>query len=355
MSGGNGKELVTTKPTSPSVFDEALGVWNDREKVKRMFAPNLTNDEFDFFVSLGKGLGANPFTREIYAIKFRNRKTGEWRPASIFCGRDFYRRKAEELSEYDGHYVMVVYSSDKFSVKNGNPEHEITNFADRGKIVGAYCVVHRKNTKQPYFVFVKFTEYYDPYKDIWKNKPETMIFKVAEAQGLRGAFQGVFQGTYDESEEWRQELNPEDEVKPGPEPNKFNPDQKLPEAEVVEDKQADDKPKEVRDDAETITERILKKLDLEPTTDDLGDMRPIKPDTPKEESKKEENSQPVKTITKAEALDFVDHCESAKLTATQIKEVLNEVGAKRAMQIPEDKFKQAWMRVVELSKPETED
>jgi len=35
-----------------------------------------------------------------------------------------------------------------------------------------------------------------------------MIKKVAEAQALRGAFQGLFAGTYDASEEWEPELNP---------------------------------------------------------------------------------------------------------------------------------------------------
>ena len=40
-----------------------------------------------------------------------------------------------------------------------------------------------------------------------------MIKKVAEAQALRGAFQGVFKGTYDESEQWKQETDNQLELK----------------------------------------------------------------------------------------------------------------------------------------------
>jgi len=36
-----------------------------------------------------------------------------------------------------------------------------------------------------------------------------MIKKVAEAQALRGAYQGLFAGTYDHSEEWEPSINPE--------------------------------------------------------------------------------------------------------------------------------------------------
>jgi len=168
-------------------------VWEDKQKIQKLFAPTLTADEFDFFTSLGMGLGANPFTREIWAVKYTKDK-----PASIFLGRDFYRRKAEELENYNGHYADAVYSKDNFKVVNGTPEHSY-NLADRGSLIGAYCLVHRKNVKFPFFIFVKFSEYNKGFSN-WKIMPHTMIVKVAEAQALRGAFQGIFKGTYDESE-----------------------------------------------------------------------------------------------------------------------------------------------------------
>lgn len=194
--------------------NNAVSIWKKEKanKIREIFAPNLNNDEFGFFWGLGKSLGANPFMREIWAVKYGNR------PAQVFLGRDFYRKKAQEQKEYDGHSVDAVYSKDSFSVVNGIPKHQY-NLTGRGTLLGAYCVVYRKDTSKPFFVFVEFDEYYQGHKDAdgkikkksngkamqptnWDVKPTTMIKKVAESQGCRGAFQGIFKGTYDESEAW---------------------------------------------------------------------------------------------------------------------------------------------------------
>lgn len=173
----------------------AITVWDDLENVRAQFAPTLTDKEFKFFVTLGSSLKANPFKREIWAVKYD--KTA---PASIFLGRDMYRRKAQEQPDYDGHIADAVYAKDKFIMENGQPKHSYS-LADRGDLLGAYCVVYKKNQSHPFYTFVKLAEY-DKGFALWKNMKETLIKKVAEAQGLRGAFQGVFAGTYDESEQW---------------------------------------------------------------------------------------------------------------------------------------------------------
>lgn len=178
-----------------------LTLWNEPKQlseVKKVFAPKLNETEFSFFVGLGKSLNANPFTREIWAVKYKDNE-----PATIFCGRDFYRKKSQEQSQYNGHTVDSVYSKDSFVVKNGTPEHSYS-LADRGVLVGAYCVVHKKNTQIPYFTYVKVSEY-SKSTPIWGKYPDTMIKKVAESQALRGAFQGIFSGTYDESEEFEEQ------------------------------------------------------------------------------------------------------------------------------------------------------
>lgn len=180
--------------------NDALAIWTNTDEIKTIFAPTLTPTEFKFFMGLGQRLGANPFTREIWAIKFGTAA------ATIFLGRDFYRKKAQEQPDYDGCYTQAVYSNDVFSMKNGVVSHEFT-LTDRGSLLSAYAVVKRKNISQDFFVMVQLSEY-DLKQSNWKTKPETMLKKVAESQALRGAFQGVFEGTYDESEE-RQQASPE--------------------------------------------------------------------------------------------------------------------------------------------------
>jgi phage recombination protein Bet len=177
---------------------EKENVWEQIEQIRALFAPTLTEKEFMFFVQLGKSLGANPFLREIWAVKYDPKQ-----PAQIFLGRDFYRRKAQQLPNYNGHIVDAVYENDEFVVENGKPRHSY-NLKNRGRLIGAYCVVHRKDTGNPYFVYVDLDEYDKGFSN-WRVMPATMIKKVAEAQALRGAFQGVFAGTYDESEQWSQQ------------------------------------------------------------------------------------------------------------------------------------------------------
>lgn len=173
-----------------------LNPWTEKgvESIRKCFAPSLNTEEFKIFVGLGKSLGANPFTREIWAIKYGSQQ------AAIFLGRDFYRKKAQEQGDYDGHIVNAIYENDAFTIENGEPKHSVNSFKDRGKLVGAFCSVYRKNLKVPYFVTVQLSEY-NTGKSNWAKMPETMIKKVAEAQALRGAYQGVFKGTYDESEQ----------------------------------------------------------------------------------------------------------------------------------------------------------
>lgn len=185
--------------------DQGIEIWNNdkADKIRQLFAPNLTNDEFAFFWGLGKSLQANPFTREIWAVKYDKNK-----PAQVFLGRDFYRKKAQEQSDYDGHIVDAVYENDEFRVESGTPKHSY-NLTDRGKLLGAYCVVYKKDISNAFYVYVELDEYHKG-QSTWNEKPATMIKKVAEAQALRGAYQGIFRGTYDESERWDE--NPEQPV-----------------------------------------------------------------------------------------------------------------------------------------------
>ncbi len=173
-------------------------IWKDAASVKELCAPTLTDDEFKLFVSLGAQLGANPFTREIWAVKY-----GKDKPASIFAGRDFYRKKAQELPEYDGHFSAPVHENDTLECINGEFKHS-WSLKERGKLIGAICVVYRKGCRIPFSKYVLLAEYNKGFSN-WKSMPATMIEKVAEAQALRGAFQGTFAGTYDESEQWKEE------------------------------------------------------------------------------------------------------------------------------------------------------
>src|ERR1700679_958143 len=178
----------------PAVVD----MWNDDKKleeIRRMVSPSapLTDIEFSLMVELGRATQLNPFMREIWAVKYKNGV-----PASIFIGRDGYRKAAQRQKDYEYHQVNAVYSKDEFRIANDEIQHNY-GFSNRGDLIGAYCIVKRKSSSKYTYVMVTMEEYSLP-QSLWKSKPDTMIKKVAEAQALRQAFQEVFSGTYSDVE-----------------------------------------------------------------------------------------------------------------------------------------------------------
>lgn len=175
-----------------------MDIWTNESKlqeIRKLVSPSapLTDIEFSFMVELGRATQLNPFMREIWAVKYKNGV-----PASIFIGRDGYRKAAQRQKDYEYHQVNAVYSKDEFRIANDEIQHAY-GFSNRGELVGAYCIVKRKSSSKYTYVMVTMEEYSLP-QSLWKSKPETMIKKVAEAQALRQGFQEVLAGTYSDAE-----------------------------------------------------------------------------------------------------------------------------------------------------------
>ena len=197
-----------TKALAISAHESAAAIWQEQTKlaeVKKIYGKDLTDSEFAILVQIGQATHLNPFLREIWAVKYGTN------PAQIFIGRDGYRKAAQGNPDYDYHLVDAVYQNDDFTIEDGEVKHTYS-IKQRGALVGAYCLVKRKSSSKTMFNFVDLKEYTTG-KSLWVGKPATMIKKVAEAQGLRMAFQQLFAGTYDESEDWDDE-KPEAKVLP---------------------------------------------------------------------------------------------------------------------------------------------
>jgi phage recombination protein Bet len=185
--------------TALSQLNISMTMWEDEKKlneIRKLFAPKLSEMEFQFFVGLGKAANLNPFTREIWSIKYQ-----ENAPAQVFIGRDGYRKAAQSHSEYDYHQCDAVYENDTFEVHNGEVKHSY-KLVNRGQLVGAYCIAKRHKSSRPIYVFAELKEY-STGKSLWNSqtgKPATMIKKVAESQCLRACFQDLLGGTYGEEE-----------------------------------------------------------------------------------------------------------------------------------------------------------
>jgi phage recombination protein Bet len=189
--------------TALAQLNNSMTMWDDDNKIneiRKLFAPKLTESEFQYFVGLGKATGLNPFLKEIWSVKYK-----EGTPAQVFIGRDGYRKAAQAHSEYDYHQSDAVYENDAFDVQDGLVKHSY-KLTNRGNLVGAYCIAKRHKSSRPIYVFVELKEY-STGQSIWNGKPATMIKKVAESQCLRACFQDLLGGTYGEEEMYNAQMD----------------------------------------------------------------------------------------------------------------------------------------------------
>ncbi len=191
------KDLMTA--SAPEIWTA-----ENYQTIKDSFAKGATDSEFQVFCEIGRRCGMNPFLRELWLVKYGSN------PASIFIGRDGYRKAAQAHPDYEHHEAHSVYENDALDYDNdtGCVKHDF-KLTERGELIGAYALVRKKGVERPFFRFVYFREYTTG-QSLWKSKPDTMITKTAEAQALKMAFQDLFAGTYSDAEEWKEKPKPKE-------------------------------------------------------------------------------------------------------------------------------------------------
>lgn len=137
---------------------------------------NVTNQDLTQFISICKYNQLNPFLNEAYLVKFGDT------PAQMIVSKEALMKRAEACESYEGIQAGVIV------MRNNEPvELEGCFFLDTDKLVGGWAKVYRNDRKFPVIAKVQFTEY-DKKQSTWKDKPSTMISKVAKVQALREAF-----------------------------------------------------------------------------------------------------------------------------------------------------------------------
>lgn len=132
-----------------------------REAVKYLesLGCNVSEAHKHQFINICRNFGLNPFLREIYAIPYGNN-------FNIIVGYEVYLKRAELSGRLGGWKAWCENKG--------------------GELKG--CVeITRKDWSAPFYHEVSFKEYTSG-KNLWVTKPETMIKKVAIAQGFRMCF-----------------------------------------------------------------------------------------------------------------------------------------------------------------------
>ena len=141
----------------------------------------ITESEITLFISLCKYSQLNPFLNEAYLVKYGTE------PATMVVAREAFMKRADSSENYEGTESGLVVLRDGLAIDLiGGCK------LPNDKILGAWAKTYRSDRKHDSYVKVDFDEYVQTKKDgtpnrFWKEKPATMIIKVAEAQSLRKA------------------------------------------------------------------------------------------------------------------------------------------------------------------------
>jgi phage recombination protein Bet len=144
------------------------------ELVKQRVCPEATDQEIFLFLQIAKSCNLNPFLNQIYLVKYGGQK------ATILTSYNVYLQRAERSGSYGG-----LETSTLGSVATND--------------LRAVVKVFRKDWEKPLVHEVWYEEYVQKTKEgnpnrFWKEKPRTMIVKVAISQAFRLAFPLDFEG-----------------------------------------------------------------------------------------------------------------------------------------------------------------
>lgn len=213
------KEVPTTEETAvanvetvqPAEIHNGQLMLTDKHKqlIKEQIAPDATQAELDLFFMMAYRTRLDPLMRQLYFIKYRNKKKSErngcrcgWNKCT--CGKSEY--DVSYVTSIDG-YRIIAHRTGDF----GGIDEPKYHYDEKGKLTHCTVKVYRRTSDRPFAATVKFSEY-NTGKNMWGSMPETMIAKVAEAHALRKAFPQDLSGIYttDEMDQAKRD-NPEPE------------------------------------------------------------------------------------------------------------------------------------------------
>lgn len=163
------KEVVVAQEQQPIAIQDMV---IDEETIKNYFCKNATSSELALGAMICKQQGLNPFTGDVHFVKYGEQKM------QVIVSKYAFLKRAERNPNYDGFKAWVEADGDDFVGK---------------------CEVYRKDRKMPIYSEVYLSEYNQGNK-MWKEKPKTMIRKVAVVQALREAFADELGGLLSEEE-----------------------------------------------------------------------------------------------------------------------------------------------------------
>lgn len=180
-------ELARVEQQSQSLATHSEEQWL---LIQRTFAVGATPDEFALFRSVAEREGLDPFTRQIYFIK---RKDGTF---SFVTGVHGLTSRLYKIPAFRGYQSAAVCQGEENSFKvdpaAGTVQH--TFGLRRGPVMAAWAR-GQIGDRLPIVRYVTMDEYRGA-SPLWREKPMTMIEKVAIVQVARALAPDLLGGLY---------------------------------------------------------------------------------------------------------------------------------------------------------------
>lgn len=176
------KQLQTTKGAYLTDLQQL-----DGETLRNFVDPKhqASPQELQTLLAIVKNRNLNPFTKEVYFIKYGNN------PAQIVVSKDAFMKRAEQNQNYDGFESGVIYEDEKGELKTKKG----VILPRKATLIGGWCEVYRKDRSRPVYREVELSAY-NTHKNWWQKAPGQMIEKVAIVAAVRDAFSENVGGLY---------------------------------------------------------------------------------------------------------------------------------------------------------------
>ena len=179
----------------------ALALWTPEQTqlISTTIAPGCTGDELRLFAYACQRTGLDPFSRQIYAIRRRQKQSdGSYcYVMTIQAGIDGLRSIAERTGQLDG--------SETYWCGEDGAWADV--WLGSKPPAAAKTIIHRKGSSHPFVGVARFADY-NAGQGLWSKMPAAMIAKCSEALALRKAFPADLSGVYSTDEMQQAEVEP---------------------------------------------------------------------------------------------------------------------------------------------------
>jgi phage recombination protein Bet len=170
-----------------------LTLWTPEQTqlISTTIAPGCSNDELRLFAYACQRTGLDPFSRQIYAIRRRQKQSdGSYgHVMTIQAGIDGLRSIAERTGQLDGSMTYWCGADGQWQ----------DVWLDSKPPAAAKTILHRKGASHPFVGVARFADY-NAGQGLWSKMPAAMIAKCSEALALRKAFPADLSGVYSTDE-----------------------------------------------------------------------------------------------------------------------------------------------------------